>query len=89
MIPGLERSPGGGHGNPLQYSCLENLHGQRSLVGYSPRDHKELDMTEQLSTVLILIQLVLVEGGVGRSLVVLILLVWDHTLRTTGLELEI
>ena len=32
----LERSPGGGHGNPLQYSCLENPHGQRSLVGYSP-----------------------------------------------------
>ena len=27
-IPGLERSPGGGYGNPLQYSCLENLHGQ-------------------------------------------------------------
>ena len=24
-IPGLERSPGSGHGNPLQYSCLENL----------------------------------------------------------------
>ena len=23
-IPGLERSPGEGHGNPLQYSCLEN-----------------------------------------------------------------
>ena len=23
--------PGGGHGNPLQYSCLENPHGQRSL----------------------------------------------------------
>ena len=23
-IPGLERSPGGGHGNPLQYSCQEN-----------------------------------------------------------------
>jgi len=33
---GLGRSPGGGHGNPLQYSCLDNLHGQRSLVGYSP-----------------------------------------------------
>ena len=33
LIPGLERSPGGGHGNPLQYSCLENPHGQRSLVG--------------------------------------------------------
>ena len=23
-IPGLGRSPGGGHGNPLQYACLEN-----------------------------------------------------------------
>ena len=30
-IPGLGRSPGGGHGNPLQYSCLENPHGQRAL----------------------------------------------------------
>ena len=49
-IPGLGRSPGGGHGNPLQYSGLENPHGQRSLVGYSPWDHKESDMTERLST---------------------------------------
>ena len=24
LIPGSESSPGGGHGNPLQYSCLEN-----------------------------------------------------------------
>ena len=40
-ISGLGRSPGGGHGNPLQYSCLENPHGQRSLVGYSPWGHKE------------------------------------------------
>ena len=24
LIPGSARSPGGGHGNPLQYSCLEN-----------------------------------------------------------------
>ena len=30
------RSPGGGHGNPLQYSCLENPHGQRSLIGDGP-----------------------------------------------------
>ena len=44
--PGLGRSPGGGHGNPLQNSCLENLHGQRSLVGSSPWGHKESDMTE-------------------------------------------
>ena len=35
-IPGSGRSLGVGNGNPLQYSCLENLHGQRSLVGYSP-----------------------------------------------------
>ena len=33
LIPGSERSPGGGHGNPLQYSCLEDPHGQRSLAG--------------------------------------------------------
>ena len=31
----LGRSPGGGNGNPLQYSCLKKSHGQRSLVGYS------------------------------------------------------
>ena len=48
-IPGLGRSPGGGHGNPLQYSCLENPLGQRCLAGYSPRCGKESDMTEQLS----------------------------------------
>ena len=35
-ISGLGSSPGGGHGNPLLYSCLENPHGQRSLVGCSP-----------------------------------------------------
>ena len=36
LIPGSGRSPGGGHGNPFQYFCLENPHGQRSLMGYSP-----------------------------------------------------
>ena len=49
-IPGFGCSPGGGHCNPLQFSCLETPHGQRSLVGYSPWGHKELDMTGQLST---------------------------------------
>ena len=49
-IAGLGRSPGGRHGNSLQYSCLENSHGWRSLVGYSPWGRKELDTTEQLST---------------------------------------
>ena len=33
-IPGLGRPSGEGHGNPLRYSCLENPHGQRSLVGF-------------------------------------------------------
>ena len=46
---GWEESPGG-HGNPLQYSCLENPHGQKSLAGYSLWSHKELDTTEWLST---------------------------------------
>ena len=45
-ILGWGRSPGGGHGNPLQYSCLENPHGQRSLVGYSLWGGKESDMTK-------------------------------------------
>ena len=30
FIAGLVRSPGGGHGNPFQYSCLQNPHGQRA-----------------------------------------------------------
>ena len=42
---GLEDPPGGGHGNPIQYSCLENLM-DRGAEGYSPQGHKELDTTE-------------------------------------------
>ena len=49
-IPGSRRSPGEVNGNPLQYSCLENPHGQRSLVDpLCPWGHKELDMTERLT----------------------------------------
>jgi len=36
LIPGLGRSPEGGHRNLLQYSCLENPHGRKSLAGFSP-----------------------------------------------------
>ena len=43
LIPGLRRSPGEGNGNPLQCSCLENSHGQRSLMSYGPWGRKELD----------------------------------------------
>ena len=50
LIPVLGRSSEGGHGNPLQYSCLENPYGQRSMAGYSPWGHKESDTTKQLST---------------------------------------
>ena len=50
LIPGSGSSPGEGIGYPLQYSCLENPQGQRSLVDYSPWGHKESDMTEQHST---------------------------------------
>ena len=46
-IPGLGRSPGGGHGNPLQYSCLENTM-DRGAWGYSPQGCKDLDVTETI-----------------------------------------
>ena len=46
LIPGLGRSPGGGHGNPLQYSFPGESHGQNRLVDYSPQGRKELDLTE-------------------------------------------
>ena len=46
LIPGSGRSPGEGHGNPLQDSCLENPMDRRSLAGYSPLGLKESDRTE-------------------------------------------
>ena len=49
-IPESGRSPGGEHGNPFQYSCLENPHGQRSLVGYYPWVAKSRTQLKQLST---------------------------------------
>ena len=48
-IPGFERSPGVGNGNPLQYSHLENSV-DRGPGRYSPWGPKELDTTEQLNT---------------------------------------
>jgi len=49
-IPGLGRSPGGGNGNALQYSCLENPHEQWSLECCSSGSCKELDSTEDPCT---------------------------------------
>ena len=47
-IPKLGRSPGGGNGNPLQYSCLENSMDKRSLTGYILWGLKESDTTESM-----------------------------------------
>ena len=49
LIPGSVRSPRGGNGNPLQYSCLENPM-ERSLMGYSPWVQKESDTTKHADT---------------------------------------
>ena len=46
LIPGSGRSPGGGHGNPLQYSCLENPLDRESLAGYNPWGGKQSDTTK-------------------------------------------
>ena len=57
-VPGLGRSPGEGNGNPLLYSCLENLVTHSSVLAwripwteepgrlYSPWGHKESDTIE-------------------------------------------
>ena len=49
LILGLGKSPGERNGYPLQNSPGES-HGQKSLVGYSPWHHKELDRTEHICT---------------------------------------
>ena len=48
-IPGLGRSSGGGNGNPLQYSCLENSMDRGASWATLHRDNKELDMTYLLN----------------------------------------
>ena len=45
-IPGWERSPGGGNGNPLQYSCLKNCMSRGAWRATVHEGHKESDMTE-------------------------------------------
>ena len=46
LIPGLGTSPGVGNGKPTSVFLPGKFHEQRSLVGYSPWGHKELDMTQ-------------------------------------------
>ena len=50
-IPGLGSSPGGGHGNPLWYSCLENLDGG-AWRGYSAQGRKESDRAQKMQAAL-------------------------------------
>ena len=47
VIPGLGRSPGGGHGNPHQYSCLGNPMDRGVRRATSPQGLKESDTTEE------------------------------------------
>ena len=47
LIPGLERSPGDGNGNPPPVFLPGESHGQRKLMGHSPWGHKESDLTER------------------------------------------
>ena len=51
-VPAIQadRYPGGGHGNPYQYSCRENPMDKGTLAGYSPWGHKELGTTEHTRT---------------------------------------
>ena len=46
LTPGSGRSPAGGHGNPLPYSCLENPMGREAWQAYNPQSHTESDVTE-------------------------------------------
>ena len=50
LIPGLERFPRRGHGNPLQYSCLENSMDRGAWQCTVQRVHKESDKSERLNT---------------------------------------
>ena len=49
LIPGSGRSPGGGNGNPLQYSCLENPMDRGALWAIVHKGPKELDTTEDVT----------------------------------------
>ena len=50
MIPGLGRSPGGRHGNPIPVFLPREFYGEGTLAGYTPWGHKDSDMTEKLNT---------------------------------------
>ena len=49
-VPGLGRSPGGGHGNPLRYSCLENFMDRGAWQATVHRVTKSQTQLKQIST---------------------------------------
>ena len=74
LIPGLGRSPEGGHNNPLQYYFLENPKGQRSLVGYSPFSHKESHTTKHSTVTYLLLSSFFLYWYIKSNIVYLIFL---------------
>ena len=86
LIPELGRSPGRGYGNPLQLSCLENLHGQRSLVGYSLWGRKEPNMTEHLRQQSVYTSILICQfiPPLPYPLVTTILKIFNYTLYSYG-----
>ena len=72
-IHGSGRSREVGNGNPLHYSCLENLIDRGSLAGYSPWGHKQWDMNEHIAHIcMLLIVLLFKEENKTRTQ-------WSHT----------
>ena len=71
LIPGSGRSPGGGNGNLLHYFFPGKSHGQKSLVGHSPRGHKQQHTAEHARMLLLFPSL----KGKENT--------WDHALWST------
>ena len=65
---------------PLQYSCLENPCGYRSLAGYSPWDHKESDTTEHSTQPLKYSNFCHFHYGVSWWGAIWVHLVWNHSM---------
>ena len=61
-IPGSGKSTGGGHGNPLQYSCLENPMDRGAWWATAPGATKSPTQLKWLSTHVACIQLIFIEG---------------------------
>ena len=82
LIPGLGRSPGERNGYPLQYSCLEDPHRQKSMVGSSPWC-QESDMTERLALHFTWVISTFKTSAFERELNP-----WDETKERTSMEKE-